>query len=144
MYMSSKMLNLVNQLFDYDTSLLNSWLAQSYNNNSTSVSLNIYENDTSYTVELPALKLKKEYFKINFENNILTLSYEEKAESEKDINEFGQPIYYQFKKQSSFSRSIRFEKNIDKDSIKSELRDGILKIYLPKTEKSGGKIIEIE
>ncbi len=42
--------------------------------------VNIYETNDSYHLELVAPGLKKEDFKINFEKDLLTISYEKKAE----------------------------------------------------------------
>jgi HSP20 family protein len=93
---------------------------------------NIIENPDSFQLDLAAPGLKKDDFKINLENNILTVSSEvqdEKAEEGKNYSR--KEFYY-----GSFSRSFTLPKSIDLDKISADYESGILKVKLPKKEEA--------
>lgn len=100
--------------------------------------VNVFENDTEFRLDISAAGLNREAFKIKLDNQVLTISAErpEKAESEKFIRkEFGF---------GNFKRSFRLPKNVDKENIKAEYQDGILKVHLPKLEKTETQARDIE
>ena len=96
------------------------------------------ENEIVVNAELPGTK--KEDVKITFENNILTLSSEQKpAEvSEKDT------VLLKEIRNSGFNRSVKFGYQIDAAKISAEMSDGVLTITLPKTEEAKPKQIEVK
>ena len=74
----------------------------------------------------------KDDFKINLDNNILTISAEvDDAKREEGKNYSRKEFYY-----GSFSRSFTLPKTIDLENIKAEYENGILKIALPKKEEA--------
>ncbi len=97
-----------------------------------SPSVNISETEEGFGLELAAPGLKKEDFKVNLDNNVLTISAELKNESEEKSEKL---IRREFS-YSSFSRSFSLPKSIDLDKIKADYKDGILKIGLPKREEA--------
>ena len=107
----------------------------------TMPSTNIIEKKDSYLLEIAIPGLEKEDFKINLENNILTISSEkenEKVEEEKNYTR--KEFMY-----GAFSRSFTLPKEIDAEKINAEYKNGILKVALPKKEEAQNpsKIIEI-
>jgi HSP20 family protein len=96
------------------------------------------ENEIVVNAELPGLK--KEDIKITFENNILTLSSEQKPSevSEKDT------VLLKEIRNSGFDRSVKFGYQIDAAKISAEMSDGVLTITLPKTEEAKPKQIEVK
>ena len=98
----------------------------------TDPAANIIENQESFQLDLAAPGMKKDDFKINLENNILTISSEvenEKLEEGKNYtrNEF----FY-----GSFTRSFTLPKTIDLEKITADYENGILKVMLPKKEEA--------
>jgi HSP20 family protein len=91
-------------------------------------SVNVKENEQAYVLELVAPGLEKEDFKINLENNMLTISAEKKEETEKP-NE--KQIRKEFKIQS-FKRSFTVDENIDAENISAKYVNGVLTLNLPK------------
>jgi HSP20 family protein len=93
--------------------------------------VNIREDEKEFTIELAAPGLKKDDFKINLENRVLSISKEseEKKEEVKDNYTRREFVY------NSFSRSFRLPKSILEDKIKADYKDGVLTISLPKDEK---------
>lgn len=95
-------------------------------------SVNIRENEENFLLDLAAPGLKKEDFKINLDNNVLTISSEMKEENEEKNEKFSRREFYF----NSFSRSFTLPKTIDLDKIKADYKDGILSIALPKREEA--------
>ncbi len=92
--------------------------------------VNIIENELGFRLEVAAPGLQKDDFKLNLENNLLTVSAktETKETTEKYTRqEFGF---------GSFSRSFTLPNSIDGEQINATYNDGILKVELPKKEEA--------
>lgn len=95
--------------------------------------INIKEEEGNYTVEVAAPGLSKEDFKIEVENDILSISAEsktaeEKAEKGYTYKEFGF---------SQFKRSFNLDKeSMNLENISANYKDGILSLQIPKLEKA--------
>ncbi len=92
--------------------------------------VNILESDEGFTLELAAPGMQKSDFKINLDNNVLTLS----SEKQKDEDESNAKYSRREFSYSSFCRSFTLPKTIDLDKIKAGYKDGILSVSLPKRE----------
>jgi HSP20 family protein len=92
--------------------------------------VNILENDDEYVIEVAAPGLEKKDFKIDLENNILTVSSEKEDKSE-DKND--KTIRKEFR-YSSFSRTFTLPETIDSDKIRAKHKDGVLAVSIPKRE----------
>lgn len=94
--------------------------------------VNICESEKNYEVDVVAPGFKKEDFKINMEDEVLTISAEQKKESgeEGDGKQYSRREYTY----SSFTRSFQLPQNTQADSINAKYEDGILKIIIPKAE----------
>ena len=93
---------------------------------------NIIENAESFQLNLAAPGMKKDDFKINLENNILTISSEVEDEKlEEGKNYTRKEFSY-----GSFTRSFTLPKIIDLEKIRADYEDGILKVFLPKKEEA--------
>ena len=92
--------------------------------------VNISENEDDFMLELAAPGMQKSDFKINLDNNVLTLSSEKQDESEDKCENYSRREFCY----SSFSRSFTLPKSINYDKIKADYKDGVLKVELPKRE----------
>ncbi|GAB4202978.1 MAG: hypothetical protein Fur0023_09460 [Bacteroidia bacterium] len=110
---------------------------------STIPSANIKESEDKFEVELGIPGVKREDIKIDLENDVLTISSEQKEEkSEEKDNYTRREFNY-----SAFSRSFTLPDIVDTDKITAEYKDGILNIVIPKKEsviKKAQKRIEIK
>lgn len=89
--------------------------------------------------------LKKEDFRIEVKNNVLTVSSEKKEEKEQKDDE-GNYLRKEFSYQS-FSRSFSLPQNADEDAIDASYGDGILHIRINKQQPApavSGKTIDIK
>ena len=93
--------------------------------------VNIQEDEKQFKLEVAVPGMKKDDFKINLDNQVLTISKEEKEQKEEKKDNYTRREFVY----NSFSRSFRLPKTILVDKIKADYKDGILMISLPKDEK---------
>lgn len=101
--------------------------------------VDIYEHGTDIVLkaELPGVDPKD--VDIRLENNVLTLRGQRKFE-----NDVTKESYHRVERSyGSFSRSFTLPSVVDQGSIKAEVKDGILKVVLPKREEAKPKQIEV-
>lgn len=96
-------------------------------------SVNIIDNDNHFAIELAAPGMSKKDFKVNVENNILTISAEKQKENEEENERFTRREFSYL----SFSRSFRLPEEAQDDAIEGKYEDGILKLNVPK--KAGAR-----
>jgi HSP20 family protein len=104
-----------------------------------SVPVNITENEKQYQIDVVAPGFEKADFKINLEQNILTISLEKKEEQ---VQEGTKQIRkeYQFR---SFKRSFTLDDKIDAAGIEAKYVNGILTLNLPKKEEVKAAVKDI-
>ena len=92
------------------------------------VPVNINEVKNGYTVDVIAPGFEKTDFKVNIDNNVLTISAErkeeEKSQTEKQIRK-----EYSYR---SFKRSFTIDEKIDATAIEASYVNGVLSLNLPK------------
>lgn len=104
------------------------------------LTVNVKETDSLHQIQLSAPGYKKENFKIDIEDNVLTIS--NKFEEEKsDVNEKWTRKEF---KVSSFSRGFYLPEGLNTEDISASYENGILYIDIPKVEKKIKKTRNIE
>lgn len=97
--------------------------------------VDIIENTESYEIQLAVPGLNKEDFKIELNDNYLTVSGERKFTNEKKEKTFHSiETHY-----GSFSRSFSLPENVDATKINAKYNNGILELTIPKDEKKALK-----
>ncbi len=95
--------------------------------------VNVRETDDTFEIEVAAPGMSKEDFRVNMENNLLTISSEKKEEKKEE--EKGRFSRREFSYQS-FQRSFAIPENlVEGEQITAKYCDGILCISLPKKEE---------
>ena len=94
--------------------------------------VNISDDEKAYMVDVVAPGFKKEDFKINVEEDMLTISAEVKKETEEGKGRDYSRREFSY---SSFTRSFHLPENAKDDQISARYQDGILHLSIPKTEK---------
>jgi HSP20 family protein len=92
--------------------------------------LNIIENDKEYSIELAAPGLERKDFKVEVQDDVLTISAEKKEEVEKKKKNYWRKEF----SYNSFCRSLAMPKNARADKMDAKYENGILRITLPKKE----------
>ncbi len=98
-----------------------------------------HANDFVIRTELPGVK--KEDIEVTFENGVLSISGETKAETEE--KEDGQVIR-QERRYGKYLRSLRLATPIDEKRVKANYKDGVLELTLPKAEEAKPKKITVD
>lgn len=100
--------------------------------NTTLPAVNIKENEDSFVIEVAAPGLTKNDFKVNLDQNRLTISSERSEEKNETEEKYSRREFsYQ-----SFQRSFTLpESAVDGDKIAARYNDGILQVTLPKREE---------
>ena len=94
--------------------------------------VNLREDDKSYQIEMAAPGLKKEDFKIDLHENIITISSQKQTENEvKDEQQHYTRREFSF---TSFSRSFNVPENTNLEGVSASYENGVLSISLPKKE----------
>jgi HSP20 family protein len=93
--------------------------------------VDIVENDKAYEIHVAVPGVSKEDFKLDLNDNFLTVSGERKFTKEKNDKNL-HSIETQY---GSFSRSFSLPENIDAANINAKYNNGILEITVPKDEK---------
>ena len=100
----------------------------------------IFDNEKDFLIRLELPGIKKEEVKIDFNDNILSVSGERKPDASLSQEKFHRMecLY------GKFNRSFTLPQHIDAEKIEGTLREGILNIRIPKSEKAQKKSIPIQ
>lgn len=96
--------------------------------------VNIFEDDDAFSVEVAAPGKIREDFNIELDNEILTISAEEKKE-EKSPEKNGRFTRKEFS-YSNFKRAFTLPETVEYEKISASYENGVLKIFLPKKEEA--------
>ena len=137
----------------------NNWLDTAFNDffetdwmprtASTAPAVNVKESDKAFTMEVAAPGLKKEYCKVNINNEgNLVVKIEHKAEHEDKQPEAEQFHYVRREfSYTNYEQTYILPDEVDKEHISAKVEDGVLTVELPKLapepEKKMDRVIEI-
>ena len=130
--------NLINSLpglfDDFLTKDLFDWGNSNFSMTGTTVpAVNVKETADSFIVEMAAPGMKKEDFKVELNNNILSISSEQRHEHEDKENERFTRKEFSYQ---SFQRSFQLSKDaVDADNIQAKYENGVLHLSIPKREE---------
>lgn len=121
----------------FDDMFKTDWLGGTTNVNSIGTSIpavNIQETEESFSVEVAAPGKTKEDFNIELENDVLTISSEDKKENE-TAEKNGRYTRKEFS-YSTFKRAFSLPDSVDSEKISAQYNNGVLEILLPKREEA--------
>jgi HSP20 family protein len=104
--------------------------------------VNISETDKIYLIEANLAGIKKDNVEIECKDNTLSISAKKEEKKEEENKN-----YHRFEYScGSFYRSFQLPSNIEQKDISAEMKDGVLKVIMPKGDKhlSETKQITIE
>jgi HSP20 family protein len=122
--------SLLNNFFNAE---LNPWNAETFSDAyATLPAVNIKETADTFEVEVAAPGFSKEDFKIELNNNVLTVSSEKQEENAVEDEKFTKREFsYQ-----AFKRSFTLPELVEEDKISAKYVDGVLDISIPKKEEA--------
>ncbi len=121
----------------FDDMFKTDWLGGTTNVNSIGTSIpavNIQETDDNFMVAVAVPGKTKEDFNIELDNDVLTISSEEKKENEVSENS-GKYTRKEFS-YSRFKRAFSLPESVDGEKISAAYNNGVLEINLPKKEEA--------
>lgn len=101
--------------------------------NTTLPSVNIKESHEDFDVEVAAPGFTKNDFKIELNQDLLTISSEKKVDKE---TQDGQQFTKREFSYQSFSRSFTLPNIVDSEKIEAKYENGILRVRIPKKEEA--------
>jgi HSP20 family protein len=99
--------------------------------NGSNPAVNISEDDKGFTIEVAAPGIARKDFNIEIENEVLTISTEQKESKEEQKQNFLRKEF----NYHTFKRSFQLPDTIDQEHIEATHEAGILKLSLPKKEE---------
>ncbi|MGV3657870.1 MAG: Hsp20/alpha crystallin family protein [Chitinophagaceae bacterium] len=110
------------------------WGLGNFSNTNTSIpAVNIKETGDAFEVEMAAPGMTKSDFKVELDNNLLTISSEKKVSNEEKDGDRYTRREFSFQ---SFQRSFQLPKDVvDADKIEAKYNDGLLRLVIPKKEE---------
>jgi HSP20 family protein len=101
--------------------------------------VDITEDEREYLIKAELPEVKKEEVKVSVQDGVLTISGERKYEKE----EKGKKYHRVERAYGSFARSFTLPEGADAEKVAGEFKDGVLKVHVPKSEKTKPKKVEV-
>ena len=98
----------------------------------------IFESDHALTMLIEMPGVSKESIEVKVEGDILTIDGRINFSKYEGL----QPLYTEYNV-GNFSRTFQLSNEIEQAGIKAELKDGVMKLVLPKAERAKPRRIEI-
>jgi len=96
------------------------------NGNGFNPDMDILETDKEFVIEAEIPGASKEDFKLNVEDDTLTLEGEKKKENQRFI--------FKESRAGKFRKRFSLPTDVDKDKIKAKFENGVLRITIPKAK----------
>lgn len=111
------------------------WNNSNFSNTSSSIpAVNIRETADGFEVEMAAPGMSKKDFRIELDNNVLTISSEKRTENEQKDGERYTKREFSYQ---SFQRSFSLPKEVvDDEKIQARYEEGVLRLSIPKKEEA--------
>jgi len=103
--------------------------------------LDATESENAYIVAIDLPGITRENIKINFDRGVLTITGT--RENEHSENKNGR-FYVSERSYGTFSRSLRFARDVDSDKIEAKLDHGVLTVTVPKAATALPRQIEVQ
>lgn len=97
--------------------------------------VNIIENKDGFNLELAAPGMNKNDFKLQMNNNLLTITGQKESNKEENDAQYTRKEF----NFSSFERSFTLPNTVNSDKISASYENGVLKINIPKKEEAKEK-----
>jgi len=116
-----------------------SWLQDADEGEEGQLTIDVYQTPNEVVIKSTVAGVKPEDIDISFTNDMITVRGRRKKEEEITTEDY----YYQELYWGAFSRSVILPVEVDVDKAKADIKNGILTIRLPKSEKIKTKKIKV-
>jgi HSP20 family protein len=104
-----------------------------------SLAMDVKEEADGYSVMTSLPGVNPDEIDISFHEDVLTISAETKTEERQE----GARYVLQERRYGKFSRSLRLPSNVDADKVTANYENGVLKVFVPKSEVAQPRKIAI-
>lgn len=115
-----------------------SWLEEAETDEGQ-LTIDVYQTPSDVVIKSTVAGVKPEDIDISITNDMVTIRGRRKKEEEVSTEDY----YYQELYWGTFSRSVILPVEVDSDRIKADIKNGILTVRLPKSEKIKTKKIKV-
>ena len=124
-----------------NSGLLDDWTysPRTASRNAVRPNIDIVDSDKSITIVADAPGYDVSDINIQVEDDVLTISGKRRLEK----NETNQTFTRRERTEESFTRSFTLDDKLDVNKIKANLKDGVLKVDIPKIEQAVKKPLKI-
>ena len=107
--------------------------------NSTAPAVNVKEDENAYTMEVAAPGIKKEYCRVNInEDGNLSIAIENKLEhKEEDKKQHYLRREFSY---TNYQQAYTLPDDVNREEISAKVEHGVLTVVLPKTKKAEAKV----
>ena len=102
--------------------------------------VDVYEDANGFLIKCELPEISKEDVKVSLDDNVLSISGERKFEHEEKRDGY-QRVERSY---GQFYRSFTLPPNVNVEGINAEVKDGILRLTLPKREEAKPKQIQVK
>ncbi len=102
--------------------------------------IDVCETSDQFVIEAEVPGMSKKEIKLSIKKDELVIEGEKKEEKKKEEESFLRIE----RSYGSFRRSIRLPSEVDQSNVKAKYENGVLKIFIPKTEKEKPKEIKVK
>ena len=122
---------------DFFNDDLSDWRRSNFSSTNTTVpKVNVKEDDDNFMIEMAAPGMKKDNFKVELHNDLLTISSEsEQSNGQEEKGKYTRREYAYH----SFQRSFSLPTTADGEKVQAKYEDGVLKLTIPKREEAKPK-----
>jgi HSP20 family protein len=102
--------------------------------------VDITEDEKEYLIKVELPEVKREDVKVMIQDGVLTIQGERKA----DYEDKGKKYHRTERMHGTFLRSFTLPDDADETKVLAEVKDGVLKVHVPKSEKAKPRAIEVK
>ena len=108
------------------------WFGGTEKWNASVPAVNIKDNTENFELELAVPGMKKDDFRVEIDNDVLTIASEVQTENEENKENYTRKEF----SFTSFRRAFTLPETVDGSKIDAKYEDGILKLTLPKKQEA--------
>jgi len=115
------------------------WLEEAEGEEEGQLTIDVYQTDTDIVIKSTIAGVNPEDIDVSITNDMVTI----RGKRTKDESVSAENYYYQELYWGGFSRSVILPVEVDTDKAKASIKNGILTVKLPKSEKIKTKKIKV-
>ncbi|UCG16853.1 MAG: Hsp20/alpha crystallin family protein [Phycisphaerales bacterium] len=120
--------------------MLDLWEGDDWRGHVRRFDVDVREDEEQYVIEADLPGVERENVEITLEDGVLTIE----AKHGSDAEDKCEGYCVRERRFGSFARSFRVPNEVDADNIKADLKNGVLSVTLPKSERAKVKKVQVK